>query len=29
MFAVAPPVDAARFRADLDAVVDQDPAPHG
>lgn len=29
MFAVAPPVDAVRFRADVDAIVDQNPAPHG
>jgi len=28
-FAGAPAIDLARFRADVDAVVDQDPAPHG
>jgi antitoxin (DNA-binding transcriptional repressor) of toxin-antitoxin stability system len=28
-FAGAPAIDGARFRADLDAVVDQDPAPRG
>jgi len=26
-FRHAPPIDAARFRADLDALADQDPAP--
>jgi antitoxin (DNA-binding transcriptional repressor) of toxin-antitoxin stability system len=25
----APPVDAARFRSDVDAVIDQDAAPRG
>ena len=28
-FAGAPPIDAARFRADVDAVIDQDPSPRG
>lgn len=28
-FAGAPPIDAAQFRADLEHVVDQDPAPRG
>lgn len=28
-FAGAPPVDRDRFRADLDAVADQDPTPRG
>lgn len=28
-FRGAPPLDAHRFRADLDAVVDQDTAPRG
>jgi hypothetical protein len=27
VFRTAPAVDYARFRADLDAVADQDPAP--
>jgi len=27
IFAGAPPVDRARFREDLDALIDQDPAP--
>jgi prevent-host-death family protein len=27
MFAGAPPVEAERFRADVDALLDQDPAP--
>lgn len=27
LFAGAPPIDAATFRDDVDAVVDQDPAP--
>jgi len=26
-FAGAPPIDAERFRADVDAVLDQDPTP--
>ena len=26
-FADAPPIDAARFRADVDAFIDQDPTP--
>ncbi len=29
VFAAAPPIDAERFREDLDAVLDQDPAPRG
>jgi prevent-host-death family protein len=29
VFAGAPPVDAARLRADLDAVAGQDPTPRG
>jgi prevent-host-death family protein len=29
MFANAPAIDAAQFRADIDAVVDQDPTPRG
>jgi antitoxin (DNA-binding transcriptional repressor) of toxin-antitoxin stability system len=29
VFRRAPAVDAARFRADLDAVASQDPAPRG
>lgn len=29
LFRGAPPVDYARLRADLDATVDQDPAPRG
>jgi prevent-host-death family protein len=29
MFRSAPPVDYARFRADLDEVVDQRPTPRG
>jgi antitoxin (DNA-binding transcriptional repressor) of toxin-antitoxin stability system len=29
MFSGAPPVDAARFRADVDRFVDQDPTPRG
>jgi prevent-host-death family protein len=28
-FAHAPPIDAARFRADVDRLVDQDPTPRG
>lgn len=28
-FAGAPAIDLARFRADVDAVVDQDPVPRG
>jgi antitoxin (DNA-binding transcriptional repressor) of toxin-antitoxin stability system len=28
-FAGAPAIDAARFRADLDAVIDQNPEPRG
>jgi len=28
-FSGAAPIEAARFRADLDRLVDQDPAPHG
>jgi antitoxin (DNA-binding transcriptional repressor) of toxin-antitoxin stability system len=28
-FATAPPLDAQRFRADLDRILDQDPTPHG
>jgi antitoxin (DNA-binding transcriptional repressor) of toxin-antitoxin stability system len=28
-FSHAAPIDAARFRADIDRVVDQDPAPRG
>lgn len=28
-FAGAPHVDAVRFRADVDAVLDQDPVPRG
>ncbi|HZV74049.1 MAG TPA: type II toxin-antitoxin system prevent-host-death family antitoxin [Conexibacter sp.] len=28
-FASLPPIDRDRFRADLDAVVDQDPTPRG
>ncbi len=28
-FTGAPPIDLARFRTDVDAVVDQDPVPHG
>jgi prevent-host-death family protein len=28
-FAGAPPVDPARFREDVDAVLDQDPSPRG
>jgi prevent-host-death family protein len=28
-FADLPPIDFERFRADLDAVVDQDPTPRG
>ncbi len=28
-FEHAPPVDLARFRADVDAAIDQDPAPRG
>lgn len=28
-FAGAPPMDAARFRADVERLVDQDPAPRG
>lgn len=27
MFSSAPPVDPARFRADVDALLDQEPAP--
>jgi prevent-host-death family protein len=27
VFRNAPPIDQARFRADLDAIADQDPAP--
>jgi prevent-host-death family protein len=27
VFAGAPPLDAARFRADLDAAIDQQPSP--
>jgi antitoxin (DNA-binding transcriptional repressor) of toxin-antitoxin stability system len=29
LFAGAPAVDAGRFRADIDAMVDQDPRPRG
>ena len=29
VFREAPPVDAAAFRRDIDAVIDQDPAPRG
>jgi antitoxin (DNA-binding transcriptional repressor) of toxin-antitoxin stability system len=29
MFRGAPSVDLTRMRLDLDALVDQDPAPHG
>ena len=29
MFANAPAIDFERFRADVDAVVDQDPTPRG
>lgn len=29
VFRMAPPIDFDRFRADLDAVADQDPTPHG
>jgi prevent-host-death family protein len=29
LFRTAPGLDAERFRADLDAVADQDPAPRG
>jgi len=28
-FALAAPIDAGRFRADVDRVVDQNPAPRG
>lgn len=28
-FAGAPPIDAGRFRADVDAVLDHDPTPRG
>ena len=28
-FAGAPAIDPARFRTDADAVIDQDPTPHG
>lgn len=28
-FRGAPPIDPARFRADIDAVIDQDPTPRG
>jgi prevent-host-death family protein len=28
-FAGAPPVDAERFRADLDRAIDEDPTPRG
>jgi len=28
-FAGAPAIDPARFRADVDAVIDQDPSPRG
>jgi antitoxin (DNA-binding transcriptional repressor) of toxin-antitoxin stability system len=28
-FRGAPRIDAARFRSDVDAVIDQDPAPRG
>jgi antitoxin (DNA-binding transcriptional repressor) of toxin-antitoxin stability system len=28
-FARATPIDRKRFRADVDAALDQDPAPHG
>ena len=28
-FSHAPPIDAARFRADVDRLVDQDPTPRG
>ena len=28
LFRAAPPIDAGRFRTDLDSVVSQDPAPH-
>jgi prevent-host-death family protein len=27
VFRLAPPIDSARFRADLEAIADQDPAP--
>ena len=29
VFAGAPPLDSARFRGDIDALIDQDPAPIG
>ena len=29
MFANAPAIDATQFRADIDAIVDQDPTPRG
>jgi prevent-host-death family protein len=29
IFKGAPPIDAARFRKDLDAAVDQEPTPRG
>jgi prevent-host-death family protein len=29
VFAGAPAVESRRFRADIDALLDQDPAPHG
>lgn len=29
MFRNAPPVDAKKFRADLDAIADQNPVPRG
>jgi antitoxin (DNA-binding transcriptional repressor) of toxin-antitoxin stability system len=28
-FSAAAPIDAARFRADIDRLADQDPAPRG
>ena len=28
-FSEAPAIDADRFRTDVDAILDQDPAPHG
>lgn len=28
-FGHAPPIDAVRFRADVDRLIDQDPAPRG
>ena len=29
VFAGSPPIDLSRLRSDLDAVIDQDPAPRG